>query len=52
MKTATSSPSVRPVTVLVPPVATRPSTVTTPAGSLVVAVTVSVPAVVAAVVTP
>ena len=34
MNTETSSPSARPVTVAVPPGATRPSTRTTPAGSL------------------
>ena len=52
MNTATSSPALSPVRVRVPPGATRPLTVTTPAGSDVDAVTVRVPPVAAVVVTP
>jgi hypothetical protein len=52
MKTATSSPGASPQTVRVPPAAGRPFTSTRPAGSLVDAVTVTVPLVAAVVVMP
>ncbi len=51
MNTATSSPAAKPVTVALPSASGRPSIQIRPRGSLVVAVTVTVPAVASEVVT-